>query len=216
MCLSLCVHVAQLACVRVVELLSVRSLETLAATGAVSPLIALLASPHRAGSELPFRILNALCKMAGEGTRLREQMLQAGALPVLRELARQPEATAHLLSAVSALQLAEERAALILDMPHACARLLSDDPSASTAAVVSLRKLLSFDRPPISQIVDTPGVVERLVQLMRDSPLQTVQVSAARRRTLSSQRRAQMEIDADVWSHCELPLAVLSMRVHGR
>jgi len=179
---------AQLACVRVLALLTLsllsgRSLARLAAAGAIPPLLALLRSSHTAGAstEEAAHLLRVLSAMAIESAAMREQLLHADALPLLRELDQHScSASVQLHSAVSALQLQEEQAALLGQIPQVCARLLGADAVASKTAVVGLRKLLSIERePPIEQIVATPGVVLKLVQMMRDSTDVEVQVNEA-------------------------------------
>jgi len=84
---------------------------------------------------------------------------------------------------VSTLQLQKEENALLAELSQACEQLLNGDAATSKAAVVSVRKLVQNDRierswPFVQQVVDTPGVLDKLVQLLRDSPDTQVQVGS--------------------------------------
>ena len=179
-CSSVCAVPAQLACVRVLALLPVHSLAALAAAGAVPSLIALLSLSHGDSSEVSTHALTALSAMAKSTAEARAKMLQAGALPILRELAKQSVVCTQLLSAaVAALQLQQEETTLLADLPHVCTRLLSADAATSRAAVVSVRKLLSIEGYlPIQQVIDVPGVLDKLVQMARDAADTQMQVGS--------------------------------------
>ncbi len=64
-------------------------------------------------------------------------------------------------------------------LPQLCSMVLSDNEAAQVDAVSNFRKLLSIERnPPIQNVIDSPGVVDRLVHFLRTSQNPVLQVSA--------------------------------------
>jgi len=106
--------------VRVIALLPCTT--ALASAGAIPALRALLASPLGDSSEVSTHAMAVLSAMAQSTVEGKAKMLQAGALPILRELAKQSGACTQLLSAaVAALQLQEEENELLVELPQVCA-----------------------------------------------------------------------------------------------
>lgn len=59
-------------------------------------------------------------------------------------------------------------------------KLMSDNAEMQLEATTCLRKLLSIEkRPPIQEVVQHPGVVQRLVMFLNNDQLQKLQFEAA-------------------------------------
>jgi len=177
--------VLQLACVRLFALLPGNELAALATADALPPLLSLLRAAQ--GGEVTVHAVCVLLRMAQYSSNARKQVLQADAVPVLRELqaqaAQQPASRActQLHSIVSLLEEHEKHMQLPNPAAQACAWVLSEHENTQVEAVRTLRHLLSIpDQSPIQQVVDCPGVVERLVHHLRTSKNHTLQVGARR------------------------------------
>ena len=108
-----------------------------------------------------------LSGMAAYSGKLCRKLLKAGALPLLvRELDQHPASSAQLRSAVELLQLHEQCMAIDDVAVRACAMLLSEHASVQTEAVWALCQLAIPSGPSIQQVIDAPGVLQRLVHFL--------------------------------------------------
>jgi importin subunit alpha-1 len=86
------------------------------------------------------------------------------------------------LTAAQQMQQAEMKAAELMQklqqLPQLVQMVLSNSEPAQVDAVTNFRKLLSIERnPPIQQVIDSPGVVARLVEFLKVSQNPVLQVS---------------------------------------
>ena len=117
-----------------------------------------------------------------ESVQKRRHMVDTTADPALAgQTAAQAQAQAEQKAAELMLKLQQ--------LPQLVAMVMSDQEAAQVDAVTNFRKLLSIERnPPIQQVIDSPGVVARLVHFLRASHNPVLQVRShtrtrARRRT---------------------------------
>jgi len=147
-------------------LLPASSLPVLAAAGGIAPLVSLLASWPSSVAVCP--IVSVMLKLAHLGVSCLEQLLQAGALPLLEQLhAPTRQAQQQLNRLLSILQSSPLLAQLL-------ARFLSVSAAEQLEALTHVREELSGEddlsvQQHCQQIITTPGVLDKLVQLMRTS-----------------------------------------------
>lgn len=105
-----------------------------------------------------------------ESVQKRRHMVDAPADPALAgQTAAQAQAQAEQKAAELMLKLQQ--------LPQLVAMVMSDQEAAQVDAVTNFRKLLSIERnPPIQQVIDSPGVVARLVHFLRASHNPVLQV----------------------------------------
>ena len=100
---------------------------------------------------------------------------------------------------------AQELMAKLQQLPQLCAMVMSDQEAAQVEAVTNFRKLLSIERnPPIQQVIDSPGVVARLVQFLTAAHNPVLQVCTSHNKTISMQqkrknRRTNRRNKGDLW-----------------
>jgi hypothetical protein len=152
------------------------ALGALAAAGATPLLVALLTAP--CADEVLQLAVSVLCIMTEQGYELCQPILMSGALPQLQAMAKRNASNARLHHLVSLLRLHEPYLQIADTMPNASARLFSGNERLQLGAAQQICKLLSIRRnPPIQQVIDSPGVVDRLVHFLRTSVNPVLQVS---------------------------------------
>jgi len=157
----------QLACARLLARLPGSELVQLVSYGIISVMLSLLCAGSNSEAAAAVTAVVVLVRMSEHSVELRAELLHAGALSSLRELAQQSTASAALRNAVVLLQ-DDEPFLLIKDpVAQACARLLSSNARLHLKALMGLRQQLSVSHnPPIQQVLDTPGVLDKLVHFL--------------------------------------------------
>ena len=139
-------------------------------------LLVLLSQPNQ---DLSAQVALVLRDMVVRSVDLRNRLLQAGALHALRELDQQPNASAQLHSSVALLQQHEPYIQIADPVAQACAMLLGDHEHIQVHAVRILRNRLSVEvTAPTQQVIDAPGVLQRLVHFLRTPHPMVLQVNA--------------------------------------
>jgi importin subunit alpha-1 len=156
-------------------------LDFLSRVGAIPHLVTLLTR-----SNLAADVVCVLSQLVHKAT-FRNMMLQAGALPLLCDLRWKQQQQQHdastplLLSIVSTLQLHEQYMQIADPVVRACTKLLSSNATFHNEAVSDLFKLISkLHNPHIQQIVNTPGVINKVVHMLRTCENPETQVECAR------------------------------------
>ena len=108
-------------------------------------------------------------------------------------------------------QKSVELAAKLQQLPQLCAMVLSDDEAAQVEAVSDIRQLLSIKlKPPIQQVVDSPGVVDHLVHFLKASQSPLLQVRQRCHTRVYADARGHSHVSAAVFCPLSSPLSLCS------